>query len=152
MNSAGDGLDSNNSISITGGYITVDGPTNNGNGALDHDGDMTISGGTLIAAGSSGMLELPSTSSSQNTICIVFTSTPSANTEFLLKDSDGNTIVSYTPSKQYASIIVSTPEIATNASYTALTGNSEAGTITVTGPVTTYGGNAGGMNRGGMRR
>ena len=152
VNSAGDGLDSNNSISITGGYITVDGPTNNGNGALDHDGDMTISGGTLIAAGSSGMLELPSTSSSQNTICIVFTSTPSANTEFSLKDSDGSTIVSYTPSKQYASIIVSTPEIATNASYTALTGNSEAGTITVTGPVTTYGGNAGGMNRGGMRR
>ena len=83
---------------------------------------------------------------------MVFTSTPSANTEFSLKDSDGNTIVSYTPSKQYASIIVSTPEIATNASYTALTGNSEAGTITVTGPVTTYGGNAGGMNRGGMRR
>lgn len=152
VNSAGDGLDSNNSISITGGYITVDGPTNNGNGALDHDGNMTISGGTLIAAGSSGMLELPSTSSSQNTICIVFTSTPSANTEFTLKDSDGNTIVSYTPSKQYASIIVSTPEIATNASYTALTGNSEAGTITVTGPVTTYGGNAGSMNRGGMRR
>ena len=152
VNSAGDGLDSNNSISITGGYITVDGPTNNGNGALDHDGNMTISGGTLIAAGSSGMLELPSTSSSQNTICMVFTSTPSANTEFSLKDSDGNTIVSYTPSKQYASIIVSTPEIATNASYTALTGNSEAGTITVTGPVTTYGGNAGGMNRGGMRR
>ena len=152
VNSAGDGLDSNNSISITGGYITVDGPTNNGNGALDHNGDMTITGGTLIAAGSSGMLELPSTSSSQNTICIVFTSTPSANTEFSLKDSDGNTIVSYTPSKQYASIIVSTPEIATNASYTVLTGNSEAGTITVTGPVTTYGGNAGGMNRGGMRR
>ena len=152
VNSAGDGLDSNNSISITGGYITVDGPTNNGNGALDHNGDMTITGGTLIAAGSSGMLELPSTSSSQNTICIVFTSTPSANTEFSLKDSDGNTIVSYTPSKQYASIIVSTPEIATNASYTALTGNSEASTITVTGPVTTYGGNAGGMNRGGMRR
>ena len=152
VNSTGDGLDSNNSISIKGGYITVDGPTNNGNGALDHDGNMTISGGTLIAAGSSGMLELPSTSSSQNTICMVFTSTPSANTEFSLKDSDGNTIVSYTPSKQYASIIVSTPEIATNASYTALTGNSEAGTITVTGPVTTYGGNAGGMNRGGMRR
>lgn len=152
VNSTGDGLDSNNSISITGGYITVDGPTNNGNGALDHDGNMTISGGTLIAAGSSGMLELPSTSSSQNTICIVFASTPSANTEFSLKDSGGNTIVSYTPSKQYASIIVSTPEIATNASYTAITGNSEAGTITVTGPVTTYGGNAGGMNRGGMRR
>ena len=152
VNSTGDGLDSNNSISITGGYVTVDGPTNNGNGALDHDGNMTISGGTLIAAGSSGMLELPSTSSTQNSICIVFSSTPSANTEFTLKDSDGNTIVSYTPSKQYASIIVSTPEIATNASYTAYTGDLKAGTITVTSPVSSYGNVGGNMNRGGMRR
>lgn len=152
VNSTGDGLDSNNSITITGGYITVDGPTSNGNGALDHDGNMLISGGTLIAAGSSGMLELPSTSSTQNSICIVFSSTPSANTEFTLKDTDGNTIVSYTPSKQYASIIVSTPEIATNASYTAYTGDLEAGTITVTSPVSSYGNGGGNMNRGGMRR
>lgn len=152
VNSAGDGLDSNNSITITGGYIVVDGPTNNGNGALDHDGNMLISGGTLIAAGSSGMLELPSTSSTQNTICIVFSSTPSANTEFTLKDADGNTIVSYAPSKQYASIIVSSPEIATNASYAAYTGDLEAATITVTGPVSSYGNGGGNMNHGGMRR
>lgn len=154
VNAGGDGLDSNGAMYITGGYIAVDGPTNNGNGALDHDGTFEISGGTLIAAGSSGMLELPSTTSTQNSICIVFSSTPSAGTEFALKDTSGNTILTYTPSKQYASIVISSPNIKTGESYTAYTDGTEVATITINSTVTSYGTN-GGMNRGGnggMRR
>lgn len=148
INANGDGLDSNNSITMTGGYVTIDGPTSNGDSAIDHDGNFLISGGTLIAAGSSGMLELPSADSEQNTISIVFSSVRDANSEFALKDSQGNIIVSHTPSKQYASIVISSPKIASGASYEAFTGNSSYATIKVTSPVTSYG-SSGGMMPGG---
>ena len=44
---SGDGLDSNGSATITGGEITVYGPTTDGNGALDVNGTFDVSGGTL---------------------------------------------------------------------------------------------------------
>ena len=46
---SGDGLDSNGYATITGGDITVYGPTTDGNGALDVNGTFEITGGTLMA-------------------------------------------------------------------------------------------------------
>jgi len=60
----GDGIDSNGSIEMTGGTMVVNGPTNSANGALDYMGTRNISGGYFIAAGSSGMAQAPSNSSS----------------------------------------------------------------------------------------
>ena len=57
MNAGGDGLDSNGSITINGGVIYVDGPTNAGNAALDMGTEMLVNGGTVVAAGSTGMDE-----------------------------------------------------------------------------------------------
>lgn len=60
FNAAGDGIDSNGNIVMTGGTVIVYGPTDNGNGPIDFgDGNygMTISGGTFLAVGSSGMAE-----------------------------------------------------------------------------------------------
>ncbi|HML36811.1 MAG TPA: carbohydrate-binding domain-containing protein, partial [Bacillota bacterium] len=68
VNAAGDGLDANGSIYMTGGTVLVNGPTDNGNGALDYDGVFEISGGTLLTAGSSSMAMAPSTGSTQYTI------------------------------------------------------------------------------------
>lgn len=45
VNAQGDGLDSNGDLTISGGEVYVDGPTNGGNGALDYDGNGTITGG-----------------------------------------------------------------------------------------------------------
>ena len=47
------------SITMTGGDVTVNGPVNGGNGAIDFAGTFDISGGTLLAIGSSGMAECP---------------------------------------------------------------------------------------------
>ncbi|RYD04943.1 hypothetical protein N752_12205 [Desulforamulus aquiferis] len=55
INASGDGIDSNGSLYMDGGTVLVNGPTNNGNGPLDHDRMAEITGGTLVAAGSSGM-------------------------------------------------------------------------------------------------
>ena len=40
---------------MTDGLVIIEGPVNDGNSALDYNGTFTVSGGTLLALGSSGM-------------------------------------------------------------------------------------------------
>lgn len=65
VNASGDGIDSNGDLIITGGEIYVSGPTDSGNGTLDYAGEAVISGGTFVAAESSGMAQNFSSSSTQ---------------------------------------------------------------------------------------
>jgi len=131
---SGDGLDSNGSIKLTAGTVTVNGPTNDGNGAIDYNGSFDITGGVLIAAGSSGMAEAPSTSSTQNSVKITLTS-QSAGTAISIKDSSGKEIASFTPSKQYAALVVSSPDIKSGSTYKGYAGGNEIGSFTVSGTV-----------------
>lgn len=57
----GDGIDSNGTIAQSGGVLTIYGPTNSGNGAIDYERSYAMSGGTLIALGAQGMAQSPST-------------------------------------------------------------------------------------------
>ena len=114
----GDGLDSTGSISMTDGTVIVNGPTNNGNGALDYDEDFEISGGVLIATGSSGMAIATSEGSSQHTILMTYQETQSAGTTLHLEDSEGNEIVTFAPEKDYQSVVTSSPKVTKDASYT----------------------------------
>lgn len=149
VNAGGDGLDSNGNIVMNGGNVTVLGPTSDGDTALDFDGAFTINGGVLMAFGSSGMLETPT--SAQNGCCIVTTlGTVSANSEFSLMDSSGNVIMSYTPTKNYASAIVYSSDIKNGSTY-MVTAGSTTQSITVNSNVTTNGvsgGFGGGQNGG----
>lgn len=149
VNAGGDGLDSNGNIVMNGGNVTVLGPTSDGDTALDFDGAFTINGGVLMAFGSSGMLEIPT--SAQNGCCIVTTlGTVSANSAFSLMDSSGNVIMSYTPTKNYASAIVYSSDIKNGSTYT-VTAGSTTQSITVNSNVTTNGvsgGFGGGQNGG----
>lgn len=67
----------------------MNGPTMNGNGALDYDGTFEQSGGLLIAAGSSGMAQAPSESSSQQSMLMTFPNTLKAGKLVTLADSKG---------------------------------------------------------------
>lgn len=149
VNAGGDGLDSNGNIVMNGGNVTVLGPTSDGDTALDFDGTFTINGGVLMAFGSSGMLETPTTA--QNGCCIVTTlGTVSANSAFSLTDSSGNVIMSYIPTKNYASAIVYSSDIKSGSTYT-VTAGSTTQSITVNSNVTTNGvsgGFGGGQNGG----
>ena len=76
----------------------------------NYDGTFDISGGILVAAGSSGMAQMPSDSSSQKILNLNLTS-QEANTVVNVKSSDGKNILTYAPLKNYSSVIVSTPDI-----------------------------------------
>ena len=129
VNASGDGLDSNGTMSISGGEVIVEGPTDNGNTALDFERTLTITGGTVYAFGSSGMLETPSSAS--NGCCIVTTfSTINGNESFTLKDSSGNIIISYTPSKSYSAAIIYSQDIKSNTEYTINAGSNSVSITT----------------------
>lgn len=128
VDATGDGIDANGSIEMTGGTVLVNGPTDGGNGALDYDATFNISGGLLIAMGSSAMLQTPSTSSSQNTI-VVSTNT-TAGTLVNIKDTTGTDLVTFAPSKTSQVMIISSPDFKTGSTYTISTGGTYSGTET----------------------
>ena len=131
VNANGDGLDANGSIYINGGTITVDGPTNNGNGTLDYDGEFKISGGSLIGIGSSGMAMGASSSSTQISVLINFDSTYSANTTVSIKDETGNEVASYTSKKSFSSLVVSNSKMENNKTYYIYVNGKEYKSFTV---------------------
>lgn len=122
----GDGLDANGEIDMKDGTLIVSGPLGGGNGIIDYDRTFNITGGTFIATGNMEMLQKPDSTSSQNVININL-QTQEANTIFNIKSESGEDIITYSPNKQYQSIIVSTPEIKTNENYEINTGGSYEG-------------------------
>ncbi|HEX9026626.1 MAG TPA: carbohydrate-binding domain-containing protein, partial [Clostridium sp.] len=129
VNAQGDGLDANGSAYMKGGTVIVNGPTADGNGALDYDGTFTLTGGTLIAAGSSGMAQAPSTESTQNSIKVTLAA-QTANTLVRIESEDGEEILTFAPSKQFASVVVSSPKFKTGSTYKVYVGGSSTGTVT----------------------
>ncbi len=118
----GDGVDSNGDLAINGGEIYIDGPSDNGNSAIDY-GDRSsayVNGGTLVAIGSSGMAEGMSDSSKQKVLMVKLGEQMEAG-DVVLTDSEGNVIVSYTALKSYDCVIISTAEVGSGATYTLTT-------------------------------
>lgn len=139
VDAGGDGLDSNGSIYLTSGNVIIYGPTNDGNGSLDYDGEFRISGGSLIAIGSAGMAQSPSTESTQCSVSITLDSTVDANKEVSLKDKDGNVIISFITKKQAQNIIISSPEIKHVSNYELYVENKLEKEFTTTGIITNIG-------------
>lgn len=118
VNAEGDGLDSNTNIHMTGGTVVVYGPTNGGNGALDYDGTFTLEGGTLIAAGSSGMAMGVSDTSSQAAVMMTFTDTQAAGTIVNLVSEEEAVLASVAPEKEFQTLLISTAELKQETDYT----------------------------------
>ena len=128
VNAQGDGLDSNGSIEMSNGLVIVNGPTGSGNGILDYDDSFLQTGGTLIGAGSSGMLQAPGSSSSINCVALVFRSTQQEGTLCHIETSDGNELVTFEPAKDFQAFIFSSPELEQGLSYNFYSGGTASGT------------------------
>ncbi len=121
INSSGDGMDANGTIKITDGNITVVGPTQGDTATLDYDKSATISGGTFIGTGASGMAQ--SFSDSSQGIIAINSGNQTADTQITLRDSNGNTIISYKPVLDFAVVILSAPEIIKGEVYSLSIGS-----------------------------
>lgn len=152
VDSSGDALDSNGGIYISGGETYVSGPTNDGNTAMDFGSEAVITGGTLIAAGSSGMVEAISEKSTQ----AVMTVNASSNSGTIkVTDSTGAVVAEYTPTKSYACATITSPNLKVGETYKVYCGNTSeditlSSTVTSNVTATMGGGMKGGMQGGGQ--
>ncbi len=123
----GDGLDSNGDLTINGGEVYVDGPSDNGNSAIDYGekSSFYINGGTVVAVGSSGMAEDVSSDSKQQAAFVKLDSQVDAG-DVTLKDADGNEIISYTVQKKYDCVIISTADLKAGQTYTLSASGNES--------------------------
>lgn len=123
----GDGLDSNGELTINGGEVYVDGPSDNGNSAIDYGekSSFYINGGTVVAVGSSGMAEDVSSESKQQAAFVKLDSQADAG-DVILKDADGNEIISYTAQKKYDCVIISTADLQAGQAYTLSASGNES--------------------------
>lgn len=176
IDAGGDGIDVNGPIAMTSGYVIVNGPVYDINGALDYLGTFTVTDGFIVAAGSAGMAEAPSESSTQYSLMINFDSQLAAGTLFHIETQDGEELLTFAPSKIYQSMVVSSPELEKGETYVVYSGGSASGssedgiytdgnyspgtqvaTFTITDKVTYIGDypgmfTGGGFQGGGMKR
>jgi hypothetical protein len=125
----GDGLDVNGSIEMTAGVVIVNGPTSNGNGALDYLGAFNISGGYLVAVGSAGMAQAPSASSTQYSVMVNLPSAAAADTIIHLETEQGEEVLTFLPTKAYQSVVFSSPELENGSTYVVYSGGSSTGAL-----------------------
>ncbi|MBQ8148688.1 MAG: carbohydrate-binding domain-containing protein [Lachnospiraceae bacterium] len=126
VDAGGDGLDSNGYLKLEGGTVRVSGAMNDGDSAIDYGIEGTTSGGTLIATGFSGMATSLSRSSTQYNVMHRTQETQAAGTQIVVKDSQGQEILSWTPKKEFNNIILSFPELEEDEEYTIeFDGNAE---------------------------
>ncbi len=122
VQASGDGLDANGTLEISGGFITVCGPTQGDTATLDFDSRATITGGTFIGTGASGMAQTFS-DNTQGVIAVRFGS-QSAGTQITVTDSSGKVILTHSPELSFAVAILSSPELVSGETYTLQLGAS----------------------------
>lgn len=143
----GDGVDSNGDFDMTGGEVYISGPTNGGNGSIDYgDGaTATITGGTIMCAGASGMQETFGTSSSQASALVSLSG--SAGDTITVSDASGTVLGSFVCVEDYDVVVVSCAGMVSGGSYT-ITAGSDSTTITMDSVVYDDGGSGmGGMGQ-----
>lgn len=138
VDASGDGLDSNGTIYVSGGTLIVYGPTTGVDTGLDADGGILIDGGNVFVASSKEMLEIPASNSKSNVLVYGVNTVP-AGSEIILTNADGGEMVRITLKKQAQAIILSTPELATNGTYSLYADENLLASFSVTETITAIG-------------
>ena len=138
VDASGDGLDSNGTIYVTGGTLIVYGPTTGADTGLDADGGILIDGGNVFVASSKEMMEIPASNSKSN-VLVYGVNTVQAGSEIILTNADGGEMVRITLKKQAQAIILSTPELATNGTYSLYADENLLASFSVTETITAIG-------------
>ena len=129
-----DGLDSNGDIFITGGDIRISLSDTGTNSAIDagteNGGAAQISGGTVMACGSSSMAEAFDTSSSQCSVMYNISSGMEAGTRLSVEDEEGTQILSWEVPCSFSSAVISSPDMQIDGTYTVAADENEE-TITL---------------------
>jgi len=150
VTAGGDGIDSNGSVEISGGYTVVEGPASGDTSVLDYNSTAVIKAGTFIGTGGAGMAT--NFSDAEQGLIAVNAGNQSAGSTVSLKDESGNVIAETTPELDYSVVYVSTQDMTAGETY-SLTAGSYSESITLTDNLysTLSGGMKGSFGGGGPR-
>ena len=139
---AGDGFDSNGSLTISGGTVAVFSASTADNQPLDADGAVSITGGTVLAAGGSNGMGLSLTASQP---CVSFGSSGgmgggfgggmsgslvTKGTTLSIRDGSGNVLYSVEAPCNVGYVLFSDADLSAGGSYSLYTGSTAAATST----------------------
>ena len=135
VDAEGDGIDSNGTVTISGGSLVVNGAVQDGNGPLDASGDITITGGTVWALGTSDMLQGFAQGSTQASITANIAGT--AGQTLIILDANGKEVARQTASKDFQAVIMSSADLVDGQTYTIqVEGTTQTATAALVTPVT----------------
>ena len=135
IDAEGDGIDSNGTVTISGGSLVVNGSVQGGNGPLDASGDITITGGTVWALGTSDMLQGFAQGSTQASITANIAGT--AGQTLIILDANGKEVARQTASKDFQAVIMSSADLVDGQTYTIqVEGTTQTATAALVTPVT----------------
>ena len=135
VDAEGDGIDSNGTVTISGGSLVVNGAVQDGNGPLDAAGDITITGGTVWALGTSDMLQGFAQGSTQASITANIAGT--AGQTLIILDANGKEVARQTASKDFQAVIMSSADLVDGQTYTIqVEGTTQTATAALVTPVT----------------
>ena len=128
----GDGIDANGHVEMTGGVVTVSGPTDTRNSALDYSGGtFVLSGGTLIGTNVDGRnSEGVGAGSTQPSLYLTTGATVSAGTVVEIVSPEGDTLVTFEPANDYSVVVFSSLDLVEGDSYDVYLGGELAGSAT----------------------
>lgn len=144
----GDGIDSNGNLSVSGGTIVVDGPSDGGNAPIDYDGTATITGGTVFASGNSGMFQgFDDNSSTQSSIIDYLDQNAKAGESITITDSNGKEVFSSSDTTQsFNTFLYSSADLKEGKKYTVKVGSASK-SVTVSKKTNTIGTRSQGMGQ-----
>ena len=135
VDAEGDGIDSNGTVTISGGSLVVNGSVHDGNGPLDATGDITITGGTVWALGTSDMLQGFAQGSTQASITANIAGT--AGQTLIILDANGKEVARQTVNKDFQAVIMSSVDLVDGQTYTIqVEGTTQTATAALVTPVT----------------
>lgn len=122
IQAGGDGIDANGTLCISGGSVTVCGPTSGDTSVLDYDLTCEITGGTFIGTGAAMMAQ--TFSDSEQGVISQRCGSQAAGTEITLCDENGQVILTCQPALSYEILILSSPELKKGQDYQLTVGSS----------------------------
>lgn len=131
---AGDAIDSNGNIEISGGTTIANGPGSGVEEACDFNGTFNMKGGLFIGSGSnSNMTKSMSTTSTQPNMYITSSAVVSSGTFLHIQDSAGKDLLSFKPQYGGYKFLFSSTALAKGSSCSIYTGGSYSGGSSVNG-------------------
>ncbi|WMJ86541.1 carbohydrate-binding domain-containing protein [Anaerocolumna sp. MB42-C2] len=122
-------MDIDGTFFLTNGTVITDGQLINSKGTISKNENLDISGGLFVAAGSQISLT-PSNKSTQYTIIYHYPEIIQSKKLCHLADNKNNSIMTFSPDKEYDTLVFSSPDLTQNKPYFLYLGGTATGNNT----------------------